>query len=80
MKFPFFHPRHDAQIWPCGPDCVYARPYHTQAGDWIWCERPDAKERMRHAGRECPEFRSTGGLPGLIEEPLGYHPREPTPP
>jgi hypothetical protein len=72
MNFPFFRPRRDAQVWPCGPDCIYARPHHTQTGDWIWCERPEASERMRHAGGECPEFRSTGGLPGTIAAPSDH--------
>ncbi len=60
MRFPFFRPRHDAQVWPCGPDCIYAQPHPTTTGEWIWCDRPGAATRLRHGGLECPEFRATG--------------------
>jgi len=69
MRFPFLRPRHDAQVWPCGPDCIYARPHPTTSGDWIWCERPDAATRLRHGGLECTEFRATAHATGADQLP-----------
>ena len=60
------------QQWPCGPDCIFARPHAGTFDEWIWCERPGADERLRRAGRECPRFQSTGGLPGTLEGPAGF--------
>lgn len=63
MKFPFFRPRHDAQVWPCGTDCIYAQAVPAREGDWIWCDRPGALTRLRHAGLECADFSSAGSRP-----------------
>lgn len=60
------------QQWPCGPDCIFARPHDGVFDEWIWCVRPGADERLRRAGRECPGFQSTGGLPGNLGEPAGF--------
>ena len=67
------------QQWPCGTDCAFAQPSPGTYGEWIWCTRPDAAERLRPAGEECAGFQSaesgagTGRLSHRIAPPAGHN-------
>ncbi len=62
------HPSTPPQQWPCGPDCIFAKASPGTYGEWMWCNRPAADQRLIRAGRECPYYRAAA-YPGECAPP-----------
>lgn len=45
--------RHDGVATRCGPDCRHAEPLRWPYGEWVWCHRRDAAQRLHHEGSWC---------------------------
>lgn len=43
---------------PCGIDCRFARPIHSDpfAEEWLWCTHPARATRLIHPGRPCERY------------------------
>ncbi|MBS0663714.1 MAG: hypothetical protein JSR48_10660 [Verrucomicrobia bacterium] len=58
-------------VTECGIGCEFAEPLSASGGEWIWCHRPGAVQRLCSWRTPCRYFAARGRL---TAEPIGTGP------
>ncbi len=58
-------------VTECGIGCEFAEPLPTSGGEWIWCRRPGAFQRLCSWRTPCRFFAARGRI---MAEPIASEP------